>query len=69
MIQTADNKAFPSCWAYWGTRMHHGGCNFCSRNTEKIVLVVRSRDERRHLEVRFCKKCLSELMLQERIAR
>lgn len=41
-----------------------GGCNFCTRNTERMVWAVRSNDEHRHLEVRFCRSCMAEILQQ-----
>ena len=48
----------------WQDKKRSGGCNFCTRNTEKIVLIVKSNDDLRSLEVRFCPKCFEDLCKQ-----
>jgi len=55
-----------TCRAAFLDSARNGGCNFCTRNTERMVWVVKSNDEHRHLEVRFCDKCMKELMEQAR---
>lgn len=38
-----------------------GSCNFCTREGYRTVMVVRSSDPLRHMEVRFCMNCLTDL--------
>jgi len=52
--------------ATWQDRQIAGGCNFCTRNTERRVLVVKSKDDMRSVEVRYCPKCFQELVYSGR---
>jgi hypothetical protein len=63
---SAANEECPrrTCCASWESTANSGGCNFCTRNTERMVWVVRSNDEHRHLEIRMCAKCMTELRKQ-----
>lgn len=43
---------------------HDGGCNFCTRNGGGKVWEIKSKDPNRHLSVRLCPFCMSELKAQ-----
>ena len=53
-----------TCCASWESAAINGGCNFCTRNTERMVWVIRSSDEHRHLEIRLCAACMTDIRKQ-----
>lgn len=43
-----------------GKTNQHGGCNFCTRKAEEVYLLS-SKSEHRHIQVRMCNQCVSDL--------
>ncbi len=47
---------------YWAMRTWAGSCNFCTLDDYERVMIVRSSNESRNLNIRFCPTCARELL-------